>query len=617
MTYSGIQLRHLAFHGPNKVPAIVSFGPGLNIIYGASNTGKSFVVEAIDFMLGGKGPLTDIPEANGYAELLLTIETNSKKMFTLRRTIEGGIFRLYDGIFFDDLPNKEARDLAETHSEKSADNLSSFLLELISLEHKKIRKNAKDETQNLSFRNLARLVLINEEEIIQKRSPLSDGSYVADTANTSVFKLLISGVDDSALVSVARRSPEEETREAQISLLEELIKAQEVKINTVSGSRDDLSKQEDKLSAALGLKADQLSDSEGKFRELSKKRLIIFKRIEEDGNRFTEVTTLLNRFRLLRSHYQSDLERLIGIREAGQVFQVLNSESCPVCGAKPEHHDLESVCEGDVNLAVEAATAEIAKIEAKELELSETIKLLDRESKALEKAIPNFEIELRTVSMEINATVAPDLRTLRTSYKQLADKGANVREALGLFDGLNELMSRKEKLTNSNNGPLQQNTVSQTRLTNTMVFPFAQKIQQILSDWKFPNGEQVHFDIDSKDLIISGKPRTSFGKGLRAITQAAFTIGLREYCIESNLPHPGFVILDSPLLSYKEPDGPEDDLRATGLNSEFYNYIVNLGNGSQTIIIENTDPPSTIQKRPQTNRFTGEANSGRFGLFPV
>ncbi|WP_140323958.1 AAA family ATPase, partial [Vibrio parahaemolyticus] len=45
-----MELRFLAFTGPKKETASVSFGPGLNIIYGPSNTGKSSIVDAIDFM---------------------------------------------------------------------------------------------------------------------------------------------------------------------------------------------------------------------------------------------------------------------------------------------------------------------------------------------------------------------------------------------------------------------------------------------------------------------------------------------------------------------------------------------------------------------------------------
>ena len=67
----GVRLRSLGFFGPQKPRAVVTFGPGMNVVYGASNAGKSFIVEAIDFMLGGGQALRDIPERVGYDRVLL------------------------------------------------------------------------------------------------------------------------------------------------------------------------------------------------------------------------------------------------------------------------------------------------------------------------------------------------------------------------------------------------------------------------------------------------------------------------------------------------------------------------------------------------------------------
>lgn len=78
---------------------------------------------------------------------------------------------------------------------------------------------------------------------------------------------------------------------------------------------------------------------------------------------------------------------------------------------------------------------------------------------------------------------------------------------------------------------------------------FAQSVESILADWHFPEAGRVHFDPNTRDLVIAGKPRGARGKGLRAITHAAFTLGLLAHCRASRTPHPGFVILDSPLLS--------------------------------------------------------------------
>ena len=53
----GIRLRHIAFTGPSISPSTLKFVDGLNIVYGASNTGKSFAAEAVLFALGASTKL--------------------------------------------------------------------------------------------------------------------------------------------------------------------------------------------------------------------------------------------------------------------------------------------------------------------------------------------------------------------------------------------------------------------------------------------------------------------------------------------------------------------------------------------------------------------------------
>lgn len=62
----------------------------------------------------------------------------------------------------------------------------------------------------------------------------------------------------------------------------------------------------------------------------------------------------------------------------------------------------------------------------------------------------------------------------------------------------------------------------------------------------------VTFDDETLDLSIDGKARSDWGKGYRAFILSAMVIGLMRYCFKNNRLHPGFVILDSPLVSLKE-----------------------------------------------------------------
>jgi hypothetical protein len=321
------------------------------------------------------------------------------------------------------------------------------------------------------------------------------------------------------------------------------------------------------------------------------------------------------RFTLLDQHYTSDVGRLKGIEEAGSLLVAFGEAACPLCGAMPEHHRLNEDCDGNVDAVVSAARAEAAKIELRQTELKETVATLQREAKGFERRIPRIEADLHRISQEIETIVAPKLRRIRTAYGTLADKKGEVREALSLYNTLKDLEDRRMKLLAEKDADSPTNAAD-IGLSTSTVDKFAELILSILKDWHFPEVERVHFDLKTRDLVINGKSRVSYGKGLRAITQAAFTVGLLEFCRQNETPHPGFVILDSPLLSYREPDSQDDDLRGTDLDTCFYEHLEKANPDRQFIIVENTDPPLDVQGSSHATKFPGSETIGRFGLFP-
>ena len=149
-----------------------------------------------------------------------------------------------------------------------------------------------------------------------------------------------------------------------------------------------------------------------------------------------------------------------------------------------------------------------------------------------------------------------------------------------------------------------------------MLDEFSKTVERILEEWHFPNATRVFFYESKRDFQISGKDRGSTGKGLRAITHAAVTVGLMEFCRERGLTHPGFVVLDSPLLAYWKPEGVEDDLRGTDLKEMFYRYLLGLQAEIQVIIIENEHPPDFVFQEGSVTVFTKNPRQGRYGFFP-
>ncbi|MGE0677195.1 hypothetical protein [Pseudolabrys sp.] len=611
-SFPSIVIRHLTFLGPTRKPARIDFGAGLNVVYGASDTGKSFIVEAIDFMLGGKGPLRDIPERIGYDVVLLGIQCGDDT-FTLRRSADGGRFRLYGGLHHDiPVELEPLHELAEQHSDRSSENLSAFLLQYCGLSGKRVRKNKLDDTLSLSFRNLARLLIVTETEITEQRSPLADGNPTADTPNFATFKLMLTGVDDSSLVA-RQPTPEDQTKEAQAEILDKVIADYKERLKEVANHPRELDDQLQRLETTLEEQGVQLNKSEEEYKSLSGRRRELRQRIESAEDRREEIAGLLERFSLLEQHYKSDTQRLKGIEEAGTMFGTLGKALCPLCGADPQHQNENPECAGNVDGVIAAARTEIGKIASLQAELTDTVRSLNKEASALDRSIPRAQAQLSEVVQSLAGHISPALTRMRASYAEVAQKRGDVREAIAILRGLEDLQKRREELDKTD-GPAPSDSVA-ADLPTSSADKFAQTVQEILTAWHFPGAERVSFDLKKRDLVIGGKLRTARGKGLRAITHAAFSIGLLQYCKTQDTPHPGFVVLDSPLLAYRAPDNAEDDLSGTDLKDQFYAYLMRLGSERQVIIVENVDPTPAVAALPQTNRFTGNRTIGRFGFF--
>ena len=614
MSTSALSLRQLCFTGPGKAPALVKFSDGLNVIYGASDTGKSFVLEAIDFMLGGQAQLRDIPERVGYDRIALSIALSNGNDFTLFRAMNGGQFHLVEGVHQTPPPGVEPRTLMSKHAADNPGTVSAFLLGHIGLDNRRTRMNKKNETSSLSFRNLVHLCLIDEGDIQKQSSPIEGGQATQRTRELAVFKLLLTGVDDSSLVASTADAATTLSVAAKLDLVDELLDSYRSRLEDDAVTNDELRDQASRLENSLERSQTELQSTEAQYRQLVERRSAVRKRVEGGTERRTEIDELLARFALLDDHYQSDLKRLEGIREAGSLVAALSPTVCPLCGAETEHQQLGTDCDGNVDQVVAAATVESAKIEKLRAELAQTVSQLRYEALSFDRLLPRLHSELTGVENDIQEQ-SPDLFQMRASYTELVERRSKVRAELALREQIADLESRREALESASEregSPANGNT----ELPSVMLDRFSRTVEAILKAWHFPEADRVHFDEATRDLVIAGKRRGSRGKGMRAITHAAFTIGLLEFCRESSRPHPGFVVLDSPLLAYREPEGTDDDLRGTDVQDQFYAYLAQWMD-RQAIIIENVDPPDHIRKLDGAVFFTKSPKKGRYGLFPI
>lgn len=613
MTWSALQLRYMALVGPRKAPASLEFSSGINVVCGASDTGKSFIVEAIDFLLGGSGPLRDIPERVGYDRARLVVSTRDNGDVTFDRSVQGGEFRMYPGQFVGREPDVEGKSLGAKHVHGREENLSGWLLARAGLLGKRIRKNVKGETQSLSFRDLARLVIVQEEEIIRRGSPFLTGQYVSKTSEYSALKLLLTGVDDSALVPESSE-PQRANKTAKVELIDQWVADLNSEISDIGAVRADVVDQLNRLDTSIEKERAQLEKMQARVDGAIAKRREVFAEREKIRSRIDEIQELLERFDLLDRHYKVDLQRLIAIQESGSLFVHQEKTTCPLCGAEPEHQHIGEKCEGDVEPIVQAASAEIDKIKLLSRELEQTVSELQGESAELGGRINTIEKQYHEVDRQIRETISPDLGGARATFGELVEKRAQVRKVLDLFERIDRLEAQKAELV-SESGNIGTSPSTTTDLSKSVLAELSKTIERILRAWHFPGADRVYFDESTLDFVIDGNARGSRGKGLRAITHAAVCIGLMEFCRDKALPHPGFVVLDSPLLAYWAPEGKEDDLTGTDLKDRFYEYLVDNHRDSQVIVIENEHPAERLSKDISLTVFTKNPAQGRYGLF--
>lgn len=614
MTAPALVLRHLCFSGPEKPSAKLNFDRGLNVIYGSSQTGKSFVLEAIDFMLGGDFDLRDIPQRVGYDRIFLALESTAGEAFTLVRSTSGGQFELYEGLL-DALPvDAKGTVLKARHGASKEDNVSNLLLGKIGLSGKRIRKNADNVLQNLSLRNLCHFCLVNETEIQKQGSPVESGNPVAKTAEYSVFKLLLTGVDDSALVPSTREAAASQSRAAKIEMIEELITSCRQKVDDGEADQQELISQLDRLAVSIQRERGSLQSSEAGYQNLLGRRNEVRRRLGNASERRGEIDELRARFELLDEHYKSDLDRLEAIREAGSLMAALEPKKCPVCGALPEQQHRDDHCDGNVEQVVTAVDAESAKIVRLRRELAETVLQLGQEARSFDSLMPRLQREQQKFDENIEA-LRPGLTELRASYTELVEKRAAVAAGLALFEQLADLETRKKDLERVRETESSASQVA-ADLSSTTLDHFAQQVRKLLEFWHLPDTERAHFEEADRDLVIQGERRSSRGKGLRAITYAGFIVGLMDFCKLNSRQHPGFIVLDSPLLAYRAPEGAEDNLAGTDVQDKFYEHLAAMTD-RQVIIIENLDPPAAIKARPTTTFFSKNPHQGRYGFFPI
>lgn len=607
-----LKLTKLVLTGENKQDAIIDFKDGLNVIAGASDTGKSFAFECIDYALGSSSELKEVPEVDGYQSVFLEIEDIGQRViFTIERGItkEKNKMTIYYSNYQDKDRAKNEK-ISITHSAKKS--LSKKMLNYCGCIYNNVKKNA-EKTQSFTFRSFIPLIMISELRITATYSPIyrvdSRGSTFA-TSEKSVFKTVISGTD------YEKKEKKENTEIAKAELKGKIEQLKQI-INEIRLENNDLMKGVEDIKLEKSTEIIELNKFIKEKTDEIKKHELEYKNTQAEIEfENTELKRLLNnnnKFKLLKKNYLSDLDRLEFINDAFDFTQQLVEVECPICHSPMKINEIEKSDD-----YYEALVAEKLKIEVQLTELDKTIKDLSDEIMNKEENISKLENHKDEIKDILNNKLGPIV----------AEKVEQVQNLLEIQEKINLITRNKKRMdkyyTEINewqekiDSTVQNKGNKKENLPDEYTNELCMEIKQLLKKCDFIGEEDdIKYNSATNDVKIGDKEKASFGKGARAIINSTFLIGLMNYCYKKKLCHPGFVVLDSPLTTYKEKDKKDgvDETITKGTKEKFYEMLAEQKNG-QIIIFDNEEPSSTVKKKINYLHFSGDSSVGRKGLIP-
>lgn len=612
-----MQLRKLQLEGFNKENATIDFNGGLNVIAGASDTGKSFAFECINYILGA----TDIPklpqEALGYTSVLLEfLDKKSNQIITLKRSLleneKSDVYYIYSEIS----KISDATFEVLSVSSNAANNLSTKLLSICNCPYRNVlKKSSNGKTEAFTFRKFVHLTMLNETRIVQNNSPIYLGDTKQDQRSVkeaASFFTLLTGIDYEKYIKTDSVEIKKAHLKGAIDELTIICSDLQKEISDTDTNYGSERLQEnqaiiDELQSSLKIQREITETLENRHKE----GIFALNSAIRDKSRILDN---LSKFKLLKKNYQSDISRLDFIEQAHDYTGQMADVRCPICHTEMKapvtHSEIYYVA---IQKEKEKLNMHLVDLQSTINDLESELELANQRISQEEEKVRGFESELEKQSKDISLILIKHEKCLKVRDQLLAMEN-NKRKLYETKQRIQELNNRLDNTKNTSE------KVSLKKPPEELLKEFCDIVENLLVSWKFiadDNGSVVFNDKDN-DIIVSGKEKATYGKGARAIINSAFIIAIMDYCSSHGLSHPGFVILDSPLTTYKEQDRQanlKNEDVASSVKAQFFYNLSRICKHKQIIIFDNEIPPENIDGITY-HHFTGNKEIFRTGFIP-
>ncbi|MDD3034082.1 MAG: hypothetical protein PHT25_05755 [Bacteroidales bacterium] len=579
-----------------NVISTLDLEPGLNIIYGESNTGKSLIVDCIDYMFGATEHRFDAKLQIKQITMILDVDG---KNLTMRREIDSNDFEVSSSVDYIDSDTYKAGNAKKC--------INAVWLRLMGIKDEvKIIQTLAGKPQRLTLRTFYHTLLIDEQRVQAISSVLASGIGFNKKVGVPVLSsLLYFATGNNYLPEKAGKDKKtkSERKDAVKKFVDRsMSKLAERKVSELQNFSEETPAQ---LQKKVDSVIDEIGAVEGALEEATNRSRDIADKIIAIDDQISESRVLRNRNTSLLTQYESDIKRLTFIAD-GDIHSdsIMKLDHCPFCnGELPK--DKEESC-------IDAAIAEVKKIEAQIKDLQSVQDAIASEMEELNETRLSLMAERRQVDSMIRGELRPQIIMLRSHLANYT-MALNQYKAKEMIEAFSDVLVGELKITEE-----EESSTLKVDISGKFNDIFHDKLEHILKELlevcNYQRFAGVRFDTDDHDVVVNGHLKKSQGKGFRAFLNTILAIAVQNCLDEFNLFKPQMLVVDSPILSLKEKeDHIGEEHTSETMKSGLFKYLLQHQDTRQTIIIEN-DIPELDYETAHLIEFTKDEQRGRYGL---
>lgn len=558
---SYLRIERLILAGLRK-DYIVSFENGLNIIHGDSDTGKSSILEFINYLLGSsKMELADeIISSVKLAALEVFINDSP---FTIIRDIykPAELIEVYPSMYEGRnsfLPSKFAPNFKITNAPDGF--FSDFLMDKLNFPKLKLKVSPTQEVskfQRLSFRNIMKFAYVNQDDMGSK-SLLNLTEWGRYTQTKEVFKYIYN-LFDADIADIESQISDKKSEHARLVKKYDNVAEflRETGYESISSLDDAISECdiliEDIEDSLLDINTSMTANSEN-YNELKSLHSEFNLKVKGLTKQSIELSHKKDQYIRLKNDYLNDIKKIKAIHVANErIGSLVDMKcNCPIC-----------------NNIISINTNDGGFINSKPDKLDEELKSLIKRAKSIEELIISFTVQQHEILIgknilekdltKVSEMIDSESKEMITPY--LTQRDSLIREvvstkkhrenlvsSLRVRNHQEDILARQKTLTD-NLGKLNEELdrlKDKAPSIDGVLSDLADNLNDFLAKINIKNRTGIGINKAHYSAIVRGKDYFNITSGgLRTIVSIGYMSSILKSSIKNDINHPRLLMLDT------------------------------------------------------------------------